>query len=240
MALAEDCGVSDRAVRAWRRDEYPPDDIETLERVLFGANDAYAEWKSGLRDAWSRAKRQREVSVAADPTPPARIESPDLCLGRDDDAALLLAALRGPQDVIAIVLGQAGIGKTTLTRQVAASPDLAARFGDRRWFVALETAFDRAGLRERIVVAVGGNPAEPARLRPCLPHPGRGRRAPGARQPGDPLGSRPARRSKYVDRHLDADRFDGDHYRTQIDARWRAGDEPDKTSSRLAVGVSCR
>jgi hypothetical protein len=31
----------------------------------------------------------------------------------------------------------------------------------RRWFVALETALDRAGLRERIVVAVGGNPAEP-------------------------------------------------------------------------------
>ena len=66
MALAHACGVSDRAVRAWRSDDYPPEDIETLERVLFGDKPAYAVWKSELRDTWSRARRRRDIASAAD------------------------------------------------------------------------------------------------------------------------------------------------------------------------------
>jgi tetratricopeptide (TPR) repeat protein len=162
ISLAHECGLkSDRVVRAWRSDEYPPDDIETIERVLFGENDAYAAWKNELREAWSRAKHARDTSSAREPSTGAGIEPPDLCLGRDADTELLLAALRGPKDVVGIILGPAGIGKTTLTRQVAASPELAAHFGGRRWFVALETALDRSGLRERIVVALSGKPGEP-------------------------------------------------------------------------------
>src|SRR4051794_9717171 len=95
-----------------------------------------------------------------------------------------------PADVTAIVLGQAGIGKTTLTREVGAKAD---RFGARRWFVELETAPDAAGLRERIIVALGLNPAEPHRVRPGLCRPRHGTRAAGARQSRDALGTRHGR-----------------------------------------------
>ena len=167
IGLAKECDVSDRAVRAWLKAEYPPEFIERVEWALFGDSKGYDDWRAELRDAWSRAQsRTGEMPhPTAQPEPPLRptpIDPPDLCLGRDADIELLLAALRGTKDTIGIVLGQAGIGKTTLTRQVAASPALADRFGGRRWFVALETALDRAGLREKIVVALGGSPGEPA------------------------------------------------------------------------------
>jgi len=58
--------------------------------------------------------------------------------------------------------GGPGIGKTTLTREVAASDALAVRFAARRWFVPLETASDAVTLRTAIVLALGGNPADPA------------------------------------------------------------------------------
>jgi hypothetical protein len=161
VAFAKVCNTNERTVRFWRTGDHLPNDLRTIERELFGDNTAYTVWRQELSDAYDAAKHVRDMSADAEHAPAAGIEPPDLCLGRDADTELLLAALRGPLDVTAIVLGQAGIGKTTLTRQVAASPDLAARFGDRRWFVALETALDRAGLRERVVVALGANPAEP-------------------------------------------------------------------------------
>jgi hypothetical protein len=187
MAVAQDCGVSDRAVRAWRNDEYPPDDIETLERMLFGDGDAYAEWKNELREAWSDARRRREHSVGPGPSPAAGIELPGLpgpvppseppqvpqperCVGRAADSARLVAALRaGSAPTAVLVQGSGGIGKTTLTQDVANHADVLARFGPRRWFVALETATDRDTFDPALLTAIGLDPtagfaAAPRRL----------------------------------------------------------------------------
>src|SRR6202020_1356924 len=84
------------------------------------------------------------------------------CLGRDTEIAGLVATLTAPRPGAMVVLGGPGIGKTTLTRAVATHPDLAARFAERRWFVPLETASDDASLRKALMLAVGGNPADPA------------------------------------------------------------------------------
>ncbi len=87
---------------------------------------------------------------------------PDRCLGRDTEIADLVATLTAPRPGAVVVLGGPGMGKTTLTRAVATHPDVAARFAERRWFVPLETANDAASLHTSVVVALGGNPADPA------------------------------------------------------------------------------
>jgi class 3 adenylate cyclase/tetratricopeptide (TPR) repeat protein len=97
-----------------------------------------------------------------DPPSSPAIEPPPLCLGRDAQIGALLDALTGPSDVNAVVVGPAGIGKTTLSRQVASTAVLAARFGDRLWFVELETAPDAASMRQRIVLGLGLDAANPA------------------------------------------------------------------------------
>jgi tetratricopeptide (TPR) repeat protein len=84
---------------------------------------------------------------------------PVRCFGRDAEADSLVAALTAAKPACLLVLGSAGIGKTTLTRRVATDPAVAARFGQRRYFVPLETATDDAALRVAIIQAIGLNPA---------------------------------------------------------------------------------
>jgi tetratricopeptide (TPR) repeat protein len=104
--------------------------------------------------------RRREARpppvVALEPTlviPPAR------CFGRDPEADALIAAVTDAGTACLLVLGSAGIGKTTLTRRVATDAVVIARFGSRRYFVALETAADAAATRAAIIQAIGLSPA---------------------------------------------------------------------------------
>jgi tetratricopeptide (TPR) repeat protein len=93
------------------------------------------------------------------PVPAASVAPPVRCYGRDSEAATLIAALTTPDPACLLVLGQAGIGKTTLTRRVAADPAVAARFGSRRHFVPLDAILDPAALPAAIVQGLGLNPA---------------------------------------------------------------------------------
>jgi tetratricopeptide (TPR) repeat protein len=111
------------------------------------------------------------TAASIDPSPPPSATGPtlatpllppDRCLGRDTEIAGLVATLTTPRPGAVVVLGGPGMGKTTLTRAVATHPDVAERFAERRWFVPLETATDAASLRTAVVLAVGGNPADPA------------------------------------------------------------------------------
>ena len=99
---------------------------------------------------------------ATGPTPATPLLPPDRCLGRDTEIADLVATLTAPRPGAVVVLGGPGMGKTTLTRAVATHPEIAARFAERRWFVPLETAADAASLRTAVVLALDGNPADPA------------------------------------------------------------------------------
>lgn len=106
-------------------------------------------------------RRQAAVSLAqAPPAPePAPVLPPARCFGRGAETDALIDALTAPGDACLLVLGSAGIGKTTLTRRVAADPAVTAHFGARRFFVPLETATDAATLRTAIIQAIGLNPA---------------------------------------------------------------------------------
>ncbi|MGD0109185.1 MAG: tetratricopeptide repeat protein, partial [Rhodopila sp.] len=113
-----------------------------------------------------RHSHVREPPAPLDTTP---ILPPTRCFGRDPDAAPLIDALAAPAPVALLVLGGAGMGKTTLTRHVATAAPVIARFGPRRWFVPLETVTDAAALRPAVIQAIGLDPAS-TNLQAALSH----------------------------------------------------------------------
>jgi tetratricopeptide (TPR) repeat protein len=89
----------------------------------------------------------------------ATIPLPDRCLGRDDDTNVVVAALVATDPHRAVLVqGPGGIGKTTLTQQAANHETVIARFGQRRWFVELDTATDRDTFDNAILLALGLDP----------------------------------------------------------------------------------
>jgi hypothetical protein len=88
------------------------------------------------------------------PVPPPR------CFGRAEDTRRLIAALLAERPAPIVVLGGAGIGKSTLVREVASHADVVGRYGERRAWVAL----DKVSGPDALVGAVHdalGLPAEP-------------------------------------------------------------------------------
>jgi hypothetical protein len=78
-AFSEAVGVGDRTVRYWLKDEHLPPEIETIERVMFGNDACYAEWRLGLRRAHARswaAKGTGETARAALQEAPQSLASP--------------------------------------------------------------------------------------------------------------------------------------------------------------------
>jgi hypothetical protein len=65
-AFAEAVGCSDRTVRFWLRNEHLPPETETIERVLFGKNPAFAEWRLELRRTHAASWANRKVSGRPD------------------------------------------------------------------------------------------------------------------------------------------------------------------------------
>jgi tetratricopeptide (TPR) repeat protein len=156
--LGDACGVSERSVRNWRNGTFLPQ-IETIERELFGSNPANNAARAQLHAAWADARQRSDEPPRPSTAEITPILAPARCFGRDAEADALIAALTSPGDACLLVLGSAGIGKTTLTRRVATDKAVIARFGARRFFVPLETATDAATLRTAIIQAIGLNPA---------------------------------------------------------------------------------
>jgi len=55
--LANACEASDRVVRAWLADEYPPEIVERVERAFFGDSKNYDLERAELRNAWAPRPR---------------------------------------------------------------------------------------------------------------------------------------------------------------------------------------
>jgi hypothetical protein len=166
--LAFECGVSDRAVRNWRNGTYLPD-IETLDRLFFGADPKHSDAREAFRVLWAGARQRKAALVEPQPSRaersdagrlvPEPVRPPTRCFGREREAAPLIAALASPAPAALLVLGGAEMGKTTLTRHVATAESVIARFGRRRWFVALDTVTDASTLRAAVIAAIGLDPA---------------------------------------------------------------------------------
>jgi tetratricopeptide (TPR) repeat protein len=128
----------------------------------FQSYGSVAEFKALLDDNLKHLvlERLRKRETPAEPEPDAApIVRPVRCFGRDADVETLVGALNTDGQAALLVLGPAGIGKTTLTRQVATDSAIAKRFGVRRWLVALETTKDAATMQAAIVQATGHDAA---------------------------------------------------------------------------------
>jgi len=83
--------------------------------------------------------------------PPA----PGYCFGREALVEDLVATLLADAPAPTLVLGTAGVGKSTVTRKALDDARVRERFGWRRFFVRCETAFDRATLAGLAAAAAG-------------------------------------------------------------------------------------
>ncbi|MGB8901623.1 MAG: ATP-binding protein [Methylocella sp.] len=128
-AFAEAVGVGDRTIRYWLKNEHLPPEIETVERLLFGNDACYADWRLDLRRAhasWgAKGKEDAQASGAqtgkALPASNIPIRVPEHFLGRDDALAAVKTSLARYEGRVAItaVHGLRGVGKTTLAAAYA-------------------------------------------------------------------------------------------------------------------------
>jgi tetratricopeptide (TPR) repeat protein len=158
---------TDRTVRNWCSGSALPSDLRPIEIALFGpeprdgTTDRNADFRQMLRLAFQRAKSGDgvvDIPVAAVATTlaPASIRDPGFCFGRAAEVARLAAALLAdPEGGSALVLGNAGHGKTMLTQAVGVHAEVVARFGTRRWFVELERADNAAAALAEVAEALG-------------------------------------------------------------------------------------
>jgi tetratricopeptide (TPR) repeat protein len=169
-AFADAVGVGDRTVRYWLKDEHLPPEVETIERILFGGEAAYAEWRLELRRAHARNRDAEKNSAAKDgvasaaagadsegqlpagkPLPVSNIpiRVPAHFMGRDDALAAIAAAFDGEEGGLAVAVtalhGLRGVGKSTLAAAYAER-----HRGEYRatWWIRAQT---EAGLRADLV-----------------------------------------------------------------------------------------
>ncbi len=156
--FAHSIDITSRVIRKWHAGEPPSIASQNLvEGALFGDNPLYAEWREQLRAAATRP-------VVPEPAPPpaappaenlALPTRPDRNFGRESLADTLATECLAEPPPRILVLGGAGFGKTTLTNAVATHRLVAQKFGQRRWFVGLETATEARGIVVAIAVALG-------------------------------------------------------------------------------------
>ena len=158
--------VTERSVRNWRRGANLPADPDTIERVLFGDHENYKEWRARLRRAYEAAKNVASDAHAPGQSAPDRDPipvfppRPDRCFGRETEVSDLFEIVMGsPAGASALVLGGPGMGKTTITLEVAARAEVSRKFGGHRWFVPLETAKSPEAFEASVAGALGIDPA---------------------------------------------------------------------------------
>ena len=123
--FAGSVGPGDRTIRYWLNDEHLPPEVETIERVLFGGDACYADWRLELRHAhaigWgAEGADEAPVSHAAAgkslPASNIPIRVPPHFMGRDDVLATIEGALARYESRLAVTTlrGLRGVGKTSL------------------------------------------------------------------------------------------------------------------------------
>ena len=79
-------------------------------------------------------------------------------VGREIEVGDLVGRVLSPCPGAILVLGEPGLGKTTLTLAVASAPRVAERFGERRFLVSLGAVASGGELREVLLKSLGVDP----------------------------------------------------------------------------------
>jgi tetratricopeptide (TPR) repeat protein len=96
----------------------------------------------------------REAEKTAGATLPPRPE----IIGRRAEIDRIVAEVTAPRPRPVVILGHAGMGKTTVSRAVLHEPAVVERFGAHRFFAELATADDVEKFRIAVVLALGLDP----------------------------------------------------------------------------------
>jgi len=137
-AFAAATGLHDRTIRYWLKNQHLPPEIETIERVLFGNDACYDEWRLELRRAhattWAARNKDSERSLPVGQAEPhaqprkALLAASNIpthvplhFVGREDALTAVEQALHRYEGRVAITAlhGLRGVGKTTLAAAYA-------------------------------------------------------------------------------------------------------------------------
>lgn len=160
----------------WRGVGYRPleSKLTAIKQALFGGNQTFRLWSDDLDDAWKRSKgkgrNRRTIEFPESPPIPKQARTAAASVprlspyftGRDDERDKLVDAIlaEGDSPQAILVQGGPGIGKTELTKAVAHHAKILERFGERRWFVSLETAASAYAMQDAIMRGLGCNPEQ--------------------------------------------------------------------------------
>lgn len=162
--FAAKAGYTREAVGNWRRGTRVPgekqfaDICAALGLDAEGREDDRAAFEALWEDAVAeRGKPGRKSSAAG--SDESNIARPDRFIGRGAELAALIAALTAEGGTRALILGEGGMGKSTLTRQAATDAAVVARFGPRRFEVELAAMTGADAMLLALARAVGTDPA---------------------------------------------------------------------------------
>jgi tetratricopeptide (TPR) repeat protein len=146
---------------------------EQIKTAIFGKNPNFHNWQKDLDDSRERSTlgRNRRTKKFPDPPPiPASNKStaaviPRLTpyfIGRDDERDRLVAAILSDGEALNafLIQGGPGMGKTELTKAIAHHKAVVQHFGERRWFIRLETSTTTDEMQQAIARGLGCDPKD--------------------------------------------------------------------------------
>jgi tetratricopeptide (TPR) repeat protein len=168
---------AEKTLGNWKKgivpDKRSPERIDRLISALFGDDETLCHWKADLESALKNDREAKALTLARpkpnlarpSPTETPRVPFPTADFsGRNNEVEEISAGLVSRAQRAILIQGGPGIGKTELTKAVAHHESVVSHFGERCWFVPLGTATTAGAMRDAIIRAIGGAPANGLRL----------------------------------------------------------------------------
>jgi tetratricopeptide (TPR) repeat protein len=132
-------------------------DKHPAEQRIFvlGYGPDFGDLAGFLRDHRPAAKANARSALTPSLASAAALPAAPICFGRDEEIADLVATLLADKTEPTPILGPAGIGKSTITLVALSHPDVAKRYGARRYFIRCDAVRTREAFAAAIATALG-------------------------------------------------------------------------------------